>query len=250
LPVEKSALGATAPSAGSAVAAPKVDEKTYSYGKSSLSVLFLPVQIERMMAGMKAYEDAHAAGSVVFGKMEPEKLAPVEEKIKEPDDYPVFFLSSIVYHDPSDWSLWVSGHKITSRKNDTDVNVLAISREGATFSWKPTYADVIARRVDEKKFAALDAVKNKLAVNQLVAQDEKTQALTFTLKQNQTFAVAYFSVFEGFMESTKLPPLSIAATPENAAVPIDPQSPSEPVAMSPGPDLPAVPSAPVPPAIR
>lgn len=230
------------------VAPPKSDQKTYSYGKSSLSVLFLPTQIDRMRAGMKAYEDAHAPGNVVFSKVEPEKPVTVEEKVKEPDNYPVFFLSSVVYHDPSDWSLWISGHKITSRKNDTDVNVLAVSREGATFSWKPSYADVIARRVEEKKIAAPDAVKNKLAVHQLVTQDPQTQAITFTLKQNQTFAVAYFRVFEGFMDSAALPPLSANAVSENGSIAIDPLAPSDPTGM-PSPPEPGLPPSPVPPSV-
>lgn len=185
---------------------PAAQTKVFSYGRSNTSVLFLPNQVTRMKEAISFAEITNANNPA-----KPKIVAPVEtvkapvEQIKEPDNYPVFYLSSIAYNTPSDWSLWVSGHKITSRKNDTDVQVIGVSREGATFSWKPAYADAISRRRQAKQFAPTDAVKNKLAAAQKLSQDDTSSVVTFSLKQNQTFTVSYFSIFEGYMEGTKVP---------------------------------------------
>ena len=187
------------------------EEKQYSYGNSALSVLFLPLQIEKMKEATRAFENTNANGPVFATPAQPTPVA--APAIVEPKEYPVFYLSSVAYDTPADWSLWLSGHKITSRKNETDVKVINVTREGATFVWTPTYNSAISKRRTSGQFATTDVVKNKLAVNQSLSQNEDTGAVTFTLRQNQTFAVAYFSIFEGYMDTTPVPALTASATP-------------------------------------
>jgi len=53
-------------------------------------------------------------------------------------------------------------------------------------------------------------VKNKLAKSQNAVFDAAKGVLTFTLQQNQSFAVGYFKAFEGYVEAPKLDALSAA----------------------------------------
>jgi hypothetical protein len=185
--------------------------KKFSYGDSNLSVLFLPNQIDRMKQSIRTFETSSKdAKPTTFIAPTPVVEAPVE-KIIEPADYPVFYLSSIAFDGPNDWAIWMGGQKITSRRNDTDVTVLRVSPDSATFSWQPTYKEAIERRRAADLFAATDEVKNKLASVQSASQDENGSVI-FTLRQNQAFAVGYFKTFEGFVKSPKLDPISVAGS--------------------------------------
>jgi hypothetical protein len=181
--------------------------KEFSFGKSNLSILFLPTQTERMKNAIRTYETSNKeAKQPTFVAPEPTVKGPVE-KIDEPTTYPVFYLASIAYEAPGDWSIWISGHKITSRKNETDISILGVSRESVTFLWKPEYSEAIMRRKEDGVFAETVPVKHKLAAVQPVTLDEEGGAVTFTLRPNQSFSVGYFSVFEGYVDSPKLQPV-------------------------------------------
>jgi hypothetical protein len=182
-------------------------QKQFSYGDSPISLMFLPAQTEVMKKALSNFESK----PVVPVEKKPETTAeptvkfdiPVEvpKKIEEPEKYPVFYLSSIVYRAPNDWSVWVSGHKITSAKNKTDLTVTSITANQVSFKWQPIYAEALTAREEKKLFAETDAVKNRLSPNQNARLDKATGAVTFTLTTNQTFALAYFSIFEGFMDT-------------------------------------------------
>ena len=203
-------LPADAPPAGTPEAA-----RIYSYGNSSLSILFLPTQVDRMKQAIRNYESNQTHAPTNFVAAEPivASTGPVAT-IVEPPSYPVFYLASIAYHTPGDWSLWVSGHKITSRKNDTDLSVISVSRDSASFSWTPTYIAAINQRNLQKAFAKTDPVKNRLLAKQSINLNEKNNAVTFTLRTNQSFAAGYFSLFEGYVPAPAMPAVA-SASPSN-----------------------------------
>lgn len=200
------------------VAAVNSATKVFSFGTSDYSILFLPTQVQRMKQEISAYESTGKSTALSVVVPDRNVAAVVEEKIVEPDTYPVFFLSSIVYETPNDWSIWMGGEKITSRKNDTEVTVLEVTRDSATFQWKPSYKIAITQRRDGEKFASVDLVNNKLATNQRVSYNSQAGAITFTLRQNQTFAAGYFKIFEGFVPSPKLEAISFVAKSDNNAM--------------------------------
>lgn len=208
---------ATALKSDSEAEVPEKKERKFSYGNSDISVLFYPGQIEKLKNAIRAYEIVNDGKPATFTA--PVVESPPGQPIVEPQEYPVFYLSTIAYDGPNDWTIWVSGHKITSRKNDTDVKVISVSRENVTLAWLPSYHSVLTQRRISKKFADSTAVKNKLAAVQSVSQDEGTGEIRFTLRQNQSLAIAYFSIFEGFMENAKLEPLMLAPTGQEGAMP-------------------------------
>lgn len=198
-------LPASSAVADNAVSTPK----TYSFGDSELSILFLPDQVSRMKEAIRTFEDT--------GK-DAEKPAPLPEVvaapvapeiIEDPLSYPVFYLSTIVYKGAGDWSLWLSGYKITSQRNYTDVTVLNVTRDSATFLWKPSFMKAISKRQQEKRFAPTDSVKHKFVATQSVSLDSAANAIVFTLKPNQSFAPGYFKTFEGYIDGPTLTALPV-----------------------------------------
>ena len=197
------------------------DGRVFSYGTSNTSILFLPDHVSRMKESIADYESENrntSSATLVSpdATIDQAAQAPIPD---EPATYPVFFLSSIVYNSPKDWSIWMGGEKITSEKNETEVEVLSVKRDSATFRWKPVYASAIGQRQAMKAFAATDSVKNKLSANHSINYDDQSGEITFTLRQNQSFAVGYFKLFEGYVASPTMDamPLANAATDDNVA---------------------------------
>jgi hypothetical protein len=182
--------------------------------------------VEKMKEAVRSFEDSGAT-SQAPAPVVPEVAAAAvpEPPIEDPLTMPVFYLASIAYDGPGDWSVWISGYKITSRKNDTDVNVIDVSPESVTFQWTPGFTKALLRRHHDKLFAPTDKVKNKLAALQRYSVNETTGTVTFTLKQNQSFAVGYFRVFEGYIDAPTLAALPVAP-PVAAATPVAASQPN------------------------
>jgi hypothetical protein len=193
-------------------------EVSTSMGPVRFSIFFSPMQMRALEQALGEYE-----GSAPIKSEEKTDLTvdlsqtPEVPKIVEPDTYPVFYLSSIAYRAANDWSIWVSGHKITSQKNNTDLEVLSVSSSQASFAWKPDYAEVITKRKKKDLFASTTEIANKLSKPARFNFDDTAGVATFTLRPNQTFAPAYMNSFEGFVESPKLPPI----TPDEPVVEVD-----------------------------
>lgn len=183
--------------------------KAYSFGDSQLSILFLPDQISRMKVAIRSFEDTGKDAAKPTPVIEVVAAPVAPEVIEDPLVYPVFYLSTIAYDTPGEWSLWVSGYKITSRHNYTDVTVLNVARDSVTFLWKPSFMKAIMKRDNEKRFAAIDPVKHKLVTTQAVSIDETAESVVFTLKPNQSFAPGYFKTFEGYIDSPTLTALPV-----------------------------------------
>lgn len=198
-----------------------LEKREFSYGHSDLSILFLPAQMERMKSAIRSYESAlHDKPLAPTPAPIPEPAKPVNTE--EPKLYPVFYLASIAYDAPGDWSIWMSGRKITSKKNETDVSVLSIDRDSVTFLWRPSFSRTLTQRHNEAAFASVETVKNKLASSQAIQLNEETGSVRFTLRQNQSFAVGYFKIFEGFIETPTIPPIMSGVDPQGADLQIPP----------------------------
>lgn len=196
--------------------------KAYSFGDSELSILFLPDLVSRMKDAIRSFEDTGKDAAKPAPVVEVVAAPVAPEVIEDPLVYPVFYLSTIAYDTPSEWSLWVSGYKITSRHNYTDVTVLNVTRDSVTFLWKPSFMKAIMKRDKEKRFAPIDPVKHKLVPTQAVSIDESAGSVVFTLKPNQSFAPGYFKSFEGYIDAPTLTALPVVvAGAANAAQPVN-----------------------------
>ena len=176
-----------------------------SLDNSTLSVLFTPAQIHQMSDALTEFESKPTKNGAAAAIITEEAAAP---KIVEPPSYPVFYLSSIAYRAPDDWSIWVSGRKITASRNPTTLKVLSLSRTQAEFSWTPTYTEAIAARKKRNLFAPVKDMANKMTRPSTYTYNAETGEIRFTLRTNESFVAGYMQTFEGFVESPTLPPLT------------------------------------------
>jgi hypothetical protein len=194
--------------------------KVYSFGDSETSILFLPDQISRMKDAIRTFEDSGKDADKPAPIIDVVAAPTAPEIIEDPLIYPVFYLSSIAYDHASDWSIWLSGYKITSRRNYTDVTVLHVTRDSVTFLWKPSFMKAITKRNKDKLFAPIEPVKHKLVPSQAFSFDPVAGSITFTLKPNQSFAPGYFKTFEGYIDTPTLTALPVVvAAGANAGQP-------------------------------
>ncbi len=188
-----------------------------SMGASQLSIFFSPLQIRVLRDALQTFEQngnhVPRAGNLSITSTQ----APATQAIVEPETYPVFYLSSIVYHSKNDWAVWISGHKITSRKNTTDLKVIAVSSDRASFLWSPVFKEALVTRQQRKLFASIAPVKNKLTKPATYMFDEKTGTVSFSLRANQTFLPGYMNTFEGYLDSPKLDKLMKETLPPSAS---------------------------------
>jgi hypothetical protein len=230
----KQATAGDLPLISSAAAAESPRESNLSMGTSRASVFFVPLQIRAMEEALTSGESRATASPITQKSADlTVDLSQLQEapKIVEPDMYPVFYLSSIAYRASNDWSIWVSGHKITSRKNDTNLRILSVSPQSVSFLWSPVFADALITRTREHMFASPEPVKNKLTKTDTHRFDEQSGSVSFSLRTNQSFLPAYMRTFEGFLESPKLPAL-VAATTTDAAISPEPFASDAPLQQS------------------
>lgn len=208
---------ATQPGSAPGAAAPApavVDLKApFSFGTNGYSLMFSPSQIDNMKRALSTFEMLSRTGQV-----NPE-IEIIEEQsdttkalAEEPAEYPVFSLSSIVFRSAGDWTVWISGLRITPKTNEQEVRVIGISAGQAQFSWKPVYNGALKERVQNHLLADPTPLAHKMTKPNTAIFDQQSGQAVFSLRPNQTFVPAYMTTFEGRVPGVTLP----ALRPENA----------------------------------
>lgn len=205
-PAAAAALAGTENVPGLPGAAEATSQPAFSFGTFSASLFYDAASINAMKQVLTTAETQVASKPTVTEKVVTEK-APAPA-ITDPVAYPVFYLSSILYRSPSDWTVWVGDKKITPHKNTTELQIIGLNANAATFTWTPVFAQTLAQRRAGKLFAPVDAVRNRLVTPQILKFDDATSTATFTLRPNQSFAAGYMAVFEGAIAAPTMPALT------------------------------------------
>ncbi len=124
-----------------------------------------------------------------------------KKAVDEPQEtvYPQFYLETLMYHTPGDWTIWIKDLKGSRKFLPTEVatsdkllKVVVIEKEGATFEWSP---------------------KNWIAVSKAYKQgtpqvsiDESRKTVIFTLRVNQTMTSNDMQVKEGVVAPVTVAP--------------------------------------------
>jgi len=155
------------------------------------SILFNDTDIDAVHNARKFY-DQHLNGSISGGIAEDDFLKNLEkinaiksEKSPKTFTYPQFFLSSLAYHSPKDWVVWINNEKFTqdSGVSLAGLRILNINNEKVTIEWQPENMDkVIDDGNIDDNLINVDIMRNKVV---------------FKLKANQTFTSYAMKVVEG-----------------------------------------------------
>jgi|GEM_PF-2668828 len=154
------------------------------------SILFSQGDIDAISGAQSAYEKQRSGATGLNEDDFLKKLESLSTKKIDQDPssftYPQFFLSSILYHSPDDWVIWINGEKITksSKNNQYNLQVLEINKEKVTLEWKPERMDKITDigETGQNSLIKVDSINNKV---------------TFTLKGHQTFTTYAMRIVEG-----------------------------------------------------
>ena len=105
--------------------------------------------------------------------------------------YPQFYLTSIVYHGPQQWAIWVNHHKITATKQNVipNLTVVNITRDYVKFSYR--FAE------DTQVQPESESADKRITI------DQRNREVRVTLEPNQTFSLYSWRIFEGYMPLVK-----------------------------------------------
>lgn len=124
-------------------------------------------------------------------------LAPEPPKI-EISEYPVFYLSSIMFQGGNKWVVWLNGTRATSKSMPTDLQLIGINSSSARFRWKPSIFEALQTRwKSEEGDAKKTPMKQFIGAGNSVTVDQKAGAIEFSLRPNQTYSGAYNVILEG-----------------------------------------------------
>lgn len=163
------------------------------------SIFYKPNDISKLRTALDIADAlARKAAMGVATKIE-EAIMPTPEPPKiEISEYPVFHLSSVMYQGQGKWVIWLNGTRTTSKNLPPDLSVIGINTQQVRFSWKPQImAALQSRWKSEEGDASKTQLKKLLSGGNLVAVDDKTGVVNFTLRPNQTYSSAYNTVLEG-----------------------------------------------------
>jgi len=136
--------------------------------------------------------------------------------------YPQFFLESLAYHSPDDWTIRINHQRIsikTPPDSSAAIRVLEIDKDKVTIEWKP----------DEMDLTKIAEIPSKVP-DERVDIDRTNGIIVFTLHANQTFSAYAMRVLEG-----KVLPVTVknALADSGAAAPKSEEPPPSPVSPVP-----------------
>jgi hypothetical protein len=211
------------------------------------SLFFSADDIASINDAQAVYEKNHRGSTALDEEDFLKKLSGSDKKTIQDSTYftyPQFFLSSIMYHSPTDWAVWINGEKITQKEieNKSHLFVVDVNGQKVTLEWRPERMD----KITDVAASTKNSTQNPVSVDLL------NNKVEFTLKGNQTFTSYSMKIVEGRVSPVTvdrsgqkidlgaLPPPSSPAAPATPTMP--PSMPAMPPAM---PTIPMPPTIPV-----
>jgi hypothetical protein len=177
------------------ISKPDEPQNSLSIREPSLtkSIFFTQDQIIHIRDAIIAYEKFKSLQALNAQTHAKDFLSQLDDAKKNPAAaeknflYPQFYLQSLVYHSPTDWSVQVNDRKITSESKvlpDTSLRVVSVNKNAVIFSWTPVDLSQVIEAWRKKHYPGVDV-------------DEGAGVVNFTLTVNQTFASYTMRIAEG-----------------------------------------------------
>lgn len=189
-----------------------VEEEKPSYTDFGVSLFYKKSDLEKLKVALKLADVFKNQPVPAEGVQTTLNIASAPPKITL-TEYPVFYLSSIMYQPRRDWVLWLNGARVTAKKLPADMKVLSVGPDQVRLRWSPAAFPMLqARWASPEGNTKNRLIKKRLSVMQSASVSKDNAYVDFTLRPNQAYASAYNAVVEG----------KIAATPatQNANAPM------------------------------
>jgi hypothetical protein len=111
--------------------------------------------------------------------------------------FPVFYLSSIMYYSPEQWTIWINNKKITKDTEPSTLEVVSVSKDKIELLWRPSDYGLI-----QDELASRDPQNN--AIDENIKLDMEKQLVSFSLMPNQSFVSETIEIVEGKAEETEV----------------------------------------------
>lgn len=197
-----------------------------SYGTVDLSLMFPESDMANMRKILRFYESKDKASvqnpevadqyddyiSQIMGEIDSEGGA--AEVV--PQLLPAYYLSSIIYRTPNNWSIWLNGRKFKAGDEIPGLEIASISSERVAFVWSPERLREVSDRLTAKQETNEKTYGNRSALTQDISVNIEEENVRFSLGRNQTFNAADMEVYEGKYTGGTDPFTYVAPAPEAA----------------------------------
>lgn len=115
-----------------------------------------------------------------------------------PYQFPIFYLSSIVYASGNEWAVWVNGQKIdaSGKFKAPQLSVSSLSKNHATLTWSPGPRDLTELRKNWTKKMSMPT-QGDWKLSPAIQYSQTDDKIVFTLKPNQHFSTKTMEIVEG-----------------------------------------------------
>lgn len=199
-------------------AAAKEEKNMWTHG----SLMFDSKTASWIDIAIKSYEKKISLEILLPSLFPPQGSVAIEEPAKEPEptiseiitetiqqfqpptEAPAYYLKTIMYFNPHNWTLWLNDKKMTDTADKQMGNITAVlvNKDQAVFTWKDSRIDLISPNwkngfipMDNEQYASPE--KN-------IVVDANTGNISFILKPNQSFVSSPLQIVEGKATTTSL----------------------------------------------
>lgn len=126
-----------------------------------------------------------------------------ESEMEEvPVPIPAFYLKTVLYFAPHNWTVWLNDKKLTYGKNHPDVKIAEINSDGLLLIWQTKELDFIYPKW-RKEYKQLDKHERLyVSKDNNVLIDSVAGNVAAKVKLNQSFEAKTMSVVEGMRKSS------------------------------------------------
>ncbi len=124
-----------------------------------------------------------------------------ESASQEPEILPNFYLNSLIYEKPNQWTLWINRQRLSAGKPQNDklgITVKSVDNERVTIAWQPDNMVMAYQRWQQYQEGSENRRnRHREAQHANVQLNEEEGVFTVSLRPNQTFAAESMQVLEG-----------------------------------------------------
>ena len=159
------------------------------------SLMFRPEDLARL------YEAAR-------GNLRDTVTAGVVVEVKTPRVAPAFYLNSMLYNSPDNWTIWLNSRRVRTGTKFPELEIASVNADRVEFIWMTDQLDFISPKWDEK-IKQISLKENEPQPRWLyvsddgnISVDQSRRYVRFLLGPHQTFMTHDMEIAEGYRKST------------------------------------------------